>query len=193
MLILTGNDLRKALPMRETIEAMKLAFASISDGRAQVPLRTSLPIPAHDGLTLFMPAYVQTNEAEALAVKVVSLFPDNPNRGLAYIQAAILVLDAETGRPLALLEGSTLTAIRTGASGGAAIDLLARPESRILAVFGAGVQGRTQLEAACSVRNIETVFIYDPDPKRAQSFVTEMAGWGQSPRMCGLQIIPRKL
>jgi ornithine cyclodeaminase/alanine dehydrogenase-like protein (mu-crystallin family) len=157
---------------------MKQAFASLSEGKAQVPLRTQLPIPSQDGLSLFMPAYVQTNEAEALAVKVVSLFPNNPGRGLAYIQAAVLVLDAETGRPVALLEGSLLTALRTGAAGGAAIDLLARPNGHVLAVFGAGVQGRTQLEAACTVRKIETAFIFDPDPKRSHSLVVEMAGRG---------------
>jgi len=182
MLILTGNDVRQALPMRETIEAMKQAYASLSNGTAQVPLRTHLPILSHDGLSLFMPAYVKTERAEALAIKVVSLFPDNPNLGLAYIQAAVLVLDPVTGRPVALLEGSSLTAIRTGAAGGAAVDLLARPESRILAVFGAGTQGRTQLEAACSVRNIDTAFVYDPDPKRAESFVVEMAGHTPIPR-----------
>ncbi len=182
MLILSGDALRIALPMRETIEAMKKAFASLSDGKALVPLRTRLPIPSQDGLSLIMPAYVQADKTEALAVKVVSLFPNNPKRGLAFIQAAILVLDADTGRPAALIEGSSLTAIRTGGAGGAAIDLLARPESRVLAVFGAGAQGRTQLEAACTVRKIETAFIYDPNPELAQTFAIEMAGRGPIPK-----------
>lgn len=182
MLILSGDALRIALPMKEAIEAMKQAFASLSDGKAQVPLRTRLPIPSQDGLSLIMPAYVQANNTEALAVKVVSLFPNNPNRGLAFIQAAILVLDSETGRPAALIEGSALTAIRTGAAGGAAIDLLAKPQSRVLAVFGAGAQGRTQMEAACTVRKIETAFIYDPNPKLAQTFAVELAGHGPIPK-----------
>jgi ornithine cyclodeaminase/alanine dehydrogenase-like protein (mu-crystallin family) len=164
--------------MKDVIEAMKQAFASLSDGKAQVPLRTRLQIPPQDGLSLIMPAYVQANNTEALAVKVVSLFPNNPGRNLAFIQAAVLVLDAETGRSVALIEGSALTAIRTGAAGGAAIDLLARPQSRVLAVFGAGVQGRTQMEAACTVRKIETAYIYDPNPKLAEAFVLEMAGRG---------------
>jgi ornithine cyclodeaminase len=161
---------------------MKQAFASLSDGKAQVPLRTRLAIPSQDGLSLIMPAYVQANKTEALAVKVVSLFPNNPNRGLAFIQAAVLVLDAETGRPTALIEGSSLTAIRTGAAGGAAIDLLALPQSHVIAVFGAGTQGRTQMEAACTVRKIETAFIYDPNPRLAQAFVDEMAGRGPIPK-----------
>lgn len=181
MLILTAEDVRKALPMRETIEAMKQAYAALSDGRAEVPLRSRLSIPPHQGLSLFMPAYVRTFDGEALAVKIVSLFPENPQRGLAYIQAAVLVMEADSGRPVALLEGSTLTAIRTGAGSGAAIDLLARPESKTVAIFGAGVQGRTQLEAACTVRQIETAWVYDPHPERAASFVQEMAGRGPIP------------
>jgi ornithine cyclodeaminase len=176
MLILTAGDVRKALPMNEAIEAMKNAYAALSSGRALVPLRTRLPIPGSEALSLFMPAYVNATDKQALAVKVVSLFPANPARGLAYIQAAVLVFDPETGRPIALLEGSSLTAIRTGAAGGAAIDLLARPDSRVAAIFGAGAQGRTQLQAACTARKIETVFILDADPEKAKSFADEMRG-----------------
>ena len=176
MLILTAENVRKALPMRETIEAMKRAYAALSDGHAEVPLRTRLPIPSHEALTLLMPAFVESPEGEALAVKIVSLFPQNPQKGLAYIQAAVLVLDPESGRALAVLEGSSLTAIRTGAAGGAAIDLLARKESRIVAIFGAGVQGRTQLEAACSVRQIETAWVYDSNAKQAVAFAQELSG-----------------
>ena len=181
MLILNGDDVRKALPMREAIEAMKKAFASLSDGTAVVPLRTRLPIPDSEALSLFMPAYVYASEESALAIKVVSLFPTNPARGLAFIQAAVLVLDPQTGQAAALLEGSSLTAIRTGAAGGAAIDLLARPESKVVAVFGAGAQGRTQLEAACAARSIERAFVYDPDPEKSRNFANEMRGRGTVP------------
>lgn len=182
MLILNADDVRKALPMDETIEAMKQAYASLSAGKADVPLRSHLSIAPHEAMSLFMPAYVQTEEAEALAVKVVSLFPRNPSRGLAFIQAAVLVFEADTGRAIALLEGSSLTAIRTGAGSGAAIDVLSRPSSSVVAVFGAGTQGRTQLEAACTVRWIDRAWVYDSDPKKAQAFVEEMAGRGRIPR-----------
>jgi ornithine cyclodeaminase/alanine dehydrogenase-like protein (mu-crystallin family) len=178
MLILTADDIHKALPMQEAIEAMKSAYASLSDGRAAAPLRTRLPVPPHQGLVLFMPAYVQAETSEALAVKIVSLFPDNPGRGLAFIQAAVLVLEADTGRALALLEGSSLTAIRTGAGSGAAIDLLALPDSRTMMVFGAGAQARAQVEAACTVRNIERVWVYDPNMEAARKLAAEMAGRG---------------
>ena len=147
MLLLTAEDVRKALPMKEAISAMKDAYASLSNGTAVVPLRTRLPSPNSQALSLFMPAYVHSQDSEALAIKTVSLFPTNPARGLAYIQAAVLAFDPETGQALALLEGSLLTAIRTGAAGGAAIDLLSRKDSKVAAIFGAGAQGRTQLEA----------------------------------------------
>jgi len=181
MLILTANEVRQVLPMKEAIQAMKRAYASLSDGKADAPLRTRLPVPPHDGLTLFMPAFVQTESTEALAVKIVSIFPENPKRGLAYIQAAVLVLEADTGRALALLEGSSLTAIRTGAGSGAAIDTLARKDSATLAIFGAGAQGRTQVEAACTVRNIKKVWVYDANPVAAKKFAAEMAGHGPIP------------
>ena len=184
MLILTADDVKKALPMKETIEAMKQAYASLSDGKAEVPLRTRLSVPKQDAISLFMPAYVLTEEGDALAIKIVSLFPKNPERErpLSLIQAAVLVLDAETGRTIALLEGSSLTAIRTGAGSGAAIDLLARPDSKVVAVFGAGTQGRTQLEAACSVRKVKKAWVFDAFADHAEAFVREMAGKGDIPK-----------
>src|SRR5688572_19154148 len=178
MLLLSAEDVRKALPMNEAIEAMKNAYASLSNRTAVVPLRTRLPIPGSDALSLFMPAFVNSQEGDALAVKVVSLFPTNPARGLAYIQAAVLVIDPKTGRAIALLEGSSLTAIRTGAAGGAAIDLLARKDSKTVAIFGAGAQARTQLEAACTARQMETVFIFARNVEKAQAFAVEMKSKG---------------
>lgn len=182
MLILNAAEVRQALPMKDVIAAMKDAYASLSDGTAVVPLRTRLPLPSRNAISLFMPAYMKSDSAEALAVKVVSLYPSNPARGLAYIQAAVLVFDPETGRAIALLEGSTLTAIRTGAGSGAAIDLLARKDSKVVAIFGAGPQGKTQLQAACSARTIETAYIYNPTMEKAESFAKEMAGQGNIPK-----------
>src|SRR5688500_11989571 len=109
MLLLTAEDVRKALPMNEAIEAMKTDYASLSTGSALVPLRTRLSVPNSASLSLFMPAYVNSQDGDALAIKVVSLFPTNPARGLAYIQAAVMVFDSETGRAIALLEGSSPT------------------------------------------------------------------------------------
>ncbi|MDD2922354.1 MAG: hypothetical protein PHQ36_08710 [Anaerolineales bacterium] len=182
MLILNADEVKKALPMKDAIEAMKQAYTSLSDGKAEAPLRSRLPVPPHDGLALFMPAFVNDKKNQALAVKIVSIFPHNLQRDLPLIFAAVLVLEADTGKPIALLEGGSLTAIRTGAGSGLAVDVLSRPESRVVAVFGAGAQGRTQLEAACTVRQIEQAWIYDSDRKRAESLASELAGVGRIPR-----------
>jgi ornithine cyclodeaminase/alanine dehydrogenase-like protein (mu-crystallin family) len=181
MRVLNADDVRRALPMAAAIEAMRRAFAALSAGRAVVPPRARVPIEPHDGESLVMPAFVRDEQGDALAVKVVSLFDRNPERGIARIQAAVVALDPETGRPEALLEGATLTAIRTGAASGLATDLLARPDSRTAAIFGAGVQARTQLEAVCTVREIETAWVYDPRPGAAGDFAAEMAGSGPVP------------
>ena len=181
MLILNAADVRKSLPMAQAIQAMKMAFASLSDGRAEIPLRAQLPVRPHEAVSLFMPAFVQDEQGQALAVKIVSVFPHNSAHGLPLIHAAVIVLEAHTGRPVALLEGATLTAIRTGAASGAATDLLAREDSHVAAIFGAGTQGRTQLQAVCTVRPIDTVWVYDPDIERTRAFIDEMAGTGPVP------------
>lgn len=174
MLILSHHDVRQALPMREAVEAMKRAFAQLSTGQADVPLRTPIHVPRHNGLTLFMPAYLAADDQ--MAVKMVSVFNDNPARGLPLIHALVVVIDARTGAPVAAMEGASLTALRTGAASGAATDLLARPDAAVAAVFGAGVQGRTQLEAVCAVRPIREAWVYDGNPQRAQAYAEEMGG-----------------
>jgi ornithine cyclodeaminase len=167
--------------MSEMITATKDAFAALSSGKAEVPLRGHLTIPPNEGTTLFMPAYLQHETGEALAVKIVSIFPHNLDRNLPLIHAAVLVLEADTGRPLALLEGGALTAIRTGAVSGAATDFLARSDSQVVGIFGAGVQSRTQLEAVCNTRPIQKVFVYDPRKNLVADFIEEMAGQGPIP------------
>ncbi|HID88469.1 MAG TPA: hypothetical protein EYP52_01970, partial [Anaerolineae bacterium] len=124
-------------------------------------------------VTLFMPGYLA--EDDRMAVKIVSVFNDNPAKGLPLIHALVVVVDAETGAPTAVMDGTYLTALRTGAASGAATDLLAREDARVAAIFGAGVQGRTQLEAVCAVRPIETAWVYDVDPERAATYAKEMA------------------
>jgi ornithine cyclodeaminase/alanine dehydrogenase-like protein (mu-crystallin family) len=181
MLILSREEVRQALPMVEVIAATKKAYAALSAGKAEVPLRSSLAIDPHEATSLFMPAYLQSESGEALTVKIVSLFPHNTERDLPFIHAAVLVLQADTGQPLALLEGASLTAIRTGAASGAATDLLARPDSQVAGIFGAGVQSRTQLEAICTARSIQKVLIYDPRQDQVKKFIAEMAGQGPIP------------
>ena len=179
MRILSANDVQKALPMATAVAGMKQAYAQLSSGAANVPLRGQLAVTPHAATTLTMPAYLQ--ESEALAVKVVSVFPGNADQALPLIHGLVLVLEADTGRPLALMEGAALTAIRTGAGAGAATDILARPEAAVAAILGSGVQARTQLEAVCTVREIKEVRVYSPTNAHAVAFARELKGVGPIP------------
>ncbi len=169
----TADQIRRALPMRRAVEAMREAFIAFSEGRAQIPQRMQIPIPEWEGITLIMPGYLPPHD---LGLKVVSVFPHNPERGLPAVSALVVLLSPETGAPMALLDGTFLTAWRTGAASGLATDLLARPDAERLALIGAGAQARTQLLAVCAVRPIRRVRIYSRTPERARRFVEEMRG-----------------
>src|SRR5262245_7163795 len=124
--ILSAEDVRHALSMREAIELMRTAFAQLSTGQVVVPQR--LRLDTQQGCTLFMPAYLrQTGDC---CVKVVSVYGDNPTRGLPSVTGIVVVLDSTTGLPLALLDAQQLTSLRSGAAGGLAADLLARRDAR---------------------------------------------------------------
>ncbi len=175
--ILSGSDVRQAITMAEAIDAVQAAYVQLSTGQAIVPLRTPVPVASRQAVTLFMPAYL--GSSDALGAKIVSVFPGNPARGLPTIHAVVIVVDAETGRPVALMDGTYLTALRTGAASGVATRLLARPESRVVAIMGAGAQARTQLEAVCTVRAIDKAWVYDPRPEAAAQYVDEMRQRGR--------------
>jgi len=172
MRILSRADVQQSLSMKEAIGIVRDAFAQLSSHQATVPVRVPIPIQKHDGITLFMPAHL--HGSDALAVKIVSVHNQNPGKGLPLIHALVVVVDAETGKPLAAMEGGYLTALRTGAASGAATDSLARRDARVAAIFGAGVQGRTQLLASAAVRKLERVYVYDAIPGKAEEFAREM-------------------
>ena len=159
MLVLTRTQVRDLVPMPDAIELMKTAFAELSAGRTDAPLRAVISLPDREGDALFMPAFVPA--MDALGLKSVNVFRRNPERGLPVIHAVVILVDPETGQPLALMDGTYLTALRTGAVSGAAADLLSRPESRVLVAIGAGAQGITQIAAVCAVRAIERVIAVD--------------------------------
>jgi ornithine cyclodeaminase len=170
MRIYSASDVRAALPMALAIDVMRSAFAQLAAGQAVMPPRTRLQ--GEHGLSLVMPALLR--DSQDLAVKVVSVMSGNPDLGLPAVVGTVLVLDPRTGLPLALLDGAALTAIRTGAGGGLAADLLARADSRTLTVFGAGVQARVQVEAVRVVRPIETVWVVSRTRAPAQALVDEL-------------------
>jgi alanine dehydrogenase len=182
--ILSAIDVKQALPMAEAIAGVRKAFAQFSAGQADMPLRSQVKVADVSGKTagtmLVMPAHLHRDQA--LAVKVVSVFPDNPTVALPLVHGVVLVLEAGTGQPLALLEGGAVTAIRTGAASGVATDLLARPDAAVATIIGSGAQARTQLEAVCSVRDIREVRVYSRTAAHAKKLAAEMAGSGPVPQ-----------
>jgi len=170
---LSAEDVRKTLSMAEAIEAVKGAFVELSRGEAVVPSRTPMALPDPQGGALFMPVYLPG--CEQIGLKTVTLFQENPRRGLPVIHALFLIMDGRDGRPLAVMDGEYLTALRTGAASGLATELLASRRARCVAVIGTGVQGRTQLEAVCAVRPIERAHVVDGDGGKAEAFAREMS------------------
>lgn len=169
LLILSEADVRRALPMRETVEAMRTAFAALASGEASVPVRTYVSLP--NGVALAMPGAW----GDVAGLKWATVHPENAARGLPVVGAFVLLSDAQTGAPLALLAATALTAIRTGAGSGLATDLLASPEASVCAVIGAGVQAETQLEAVCAVRDITRALVVGRSPDRAAAFAARMS------------------
>lgn len=176
--ILNAEDVRAALPMPEAIEAMRDAFLALSRDDVEMPRRTVLNAPTTVGGTLLvMPAALA--RPASLGAKLVTVLPGNPGRGLPLVGATVLLLDPETGRPAGLLDGTVLTALRTGAASGLATDLLARSDARSLAIFGTGAQARTQLEAVCAVRSIERIWVVSRSRDHAERFAREVAEAGR--------------
>jgi len=169
--MLSASDIDKALSMVDAIDVNAKGYAMLSAGEATVPHRAS--IETANGIILFMPAYL--HPTGALAVKVVSIYEENPKKNLPTIHAIVLVVDSETGQPLMLMNGTRLTALRTGAGCGVATRLLAREDARVFAMFGAGGQAIDQVEAVLAVRPIEEVRIYTPSGSSAQNLANRLS------------------
>src|SRR5712692_244336 len=133
-LVLSRTDVQRCLTMAEAVAAMRVAFGALYMDQAQVPARLLIDLP-EQSLVLLMPSLLQTPEQQAFGLKVITVMPQNPPRGLPRSYASILLLNANTGKTLAILEGGWLTAMRTGAVSGLATDLLARRDATILALF----------------------------------------------------------
>lgn len=161
--ILSRNDVMHVLDMKDTINILEAAFADLSNGNAVMPQRTPITAPDYDGLALFMPAYLKG--MGALGAKVVTVYKSNPTKyNLATVLGTIILLDEKTGAPVAIMDGSYLTAMRTGGVAGLATKIFAREDAKIHTMFGTGGMARTHAWAVGSVRDIEKLIVYSVDP-----------------------------
>ncbi|MEM2938926.1 MAG: ornithine cyclodeaminase family protein [Candidatus Bathyarchaeia archaeon] len=173
VLMLSRSDLEKVLTMKDVIEYVEMAFLELQMGTAILPMRATITLAEKHGWIGVMPAYL--GKMGSLSTKIVTVFEKNLEKNMPTIIATIILNDSETGAPLAIMDGTLVTAMRTGAVCGVATKYLARKDSKIVGIFGAGVQARTQLMAMCVVRNIERAFVHDVIKERAESFAKEMS------------------
>lgn len=177
-LLLTRKDVESVLTMPDAIAAVEEGFRQLALGRVAMPQRTAIRIPDHHGLHLGMPAFIAGDESSggALALKAVTVYPDNPTKYNLPTTIGTLVLnDPRSGALIAIMDAGLLTAIRTGAASGVATKYLAREDAATVGVFGAGGQARTQLAAVCAVRKIRQAVVYDPVQPARDRYAAEMS------------------
>lgn len=170
-LLLSKNDLQAVLTMPEVIATVRQTYISYSQGKADSPIRTPLEVPG-EGVGLVMPGYVP--DCKVFGAKIVSVFEKNSQRQLPTVTSIVALNEAETGRPLAIIEGGFLTAMRTGAGSGVATQLLARKDASKLAVIGCGGQAATQIEAVVTVRTIREIRLFDANQANAQALADKI-------------------
>ena len=172
ILVLKESDVSPIVQMSDIIDADETALSLYSNKKADIPLRSNLNIPEYNGQCLFMNGYA--GPSKALGVKIVSVYPNNIDKNLTSVPATMVLVNAETGIVNALIDGTYITRMRTGAVSGLATKLLARKDSKIFGLIGTGGQAITQLEAVLTVRNIEKVYVYDLNYERAKQFAENM-------------------
>lgn len=170
LLVLSQADVERLLDLDELLDALARAFPEVSAGRASVPPRVAARTRA--GLLGVMPGYLP---GAGLESKLVAVFPGNHDHGLPSHLALIALFDEETGRPLALMDGTHITAVRTAGAAALSTRLLARPESRVLAILGAGVQGHHHLEAMRRVRDFHEIRIASRNRDHAEALASTVS------------------
>jgi ornithine cyclodeaminase len=171
--VISKADVERLLPMAECIDLMAEALATLARGDAVLPLRQMVWQPNKRGMIGVMPGYL--GSPARFGLKIVSIFPGNAGTGYDSHQGAVLMFDPEVGSPLAVLDASAITAIRTAAVSGVATRTLARPDAGDLAILGAGVQAAAHLEAIACVRTLRRVRVWSRDRARAQRLATRVA------------------
>ncbi len=172
---LTRKDVHSLLDMPAAIDAVAGAYRSAYLGEAELPVRSNIPVAAHGGSLMTMPAYLG-GDVDALGAKLISFYGANPaERGLPAIQGKVVLFDAATGALQAFIDAEILTAMRTGAAGGVAARHLARGEARVLTIFGSGAQAPYQVEAAICERPIDRVLVLSRRNENAAAMAVQIA------------------
>jgi ornithine cyclodeaminase/alanine dehydrogenase len=173
MLLLSEKEVRRLVDIDELIHALEQAHVQFSTGRAVMPVRQVVPLPQIKGRITSMPAYLSDNRA--LGMKIVTFFAENPGKKMPAILATIHLYSAETGKLVAVMDGTYITAIRTACASAMATRALANPATPVLGVLGAGVQARAHIRALGKVRKFERIKIHSRTEENAQKLKDELA------------------
>ena len=163
MLVLSEKQVQSLIDIQELIAALEQAHIQYSTGKAVVPVRLVVPLPQIRGRITSMPGYL--NADKVLGMKVVTYFQDNPRQNLPAILGTVMLFSAESGKIIAVMDGSSITAIRTACASAMATKALANAEAPVLGILGAGVQARAHIRALCPVRKISKIKLYSPSGK----------------------------
>lgn len=191
VLLVSQEDVKKHLNMKRTIEVVEEVYKAHGKNLVNMPSKITLDLgesndwPPYGGSYNAMPAYLG-GDFDISGIKWVWGFEDNPKKGLPYIGGTILLNDPRTGEQLAMMDGSYITDIRTGATAGVAAKYLARKDSKEVAIIGAGVVGRMSLLAICDVLNITKARVYDIRDQASIRFSIDMES------KTGVEITPAK-
>ncbi len=169
LLVLSEDQVRALLSYDELIPTLRQAFIAFSAGRVQQPLRMVMRVAAQTGWFALMPAVY----GGVMGAKLVTFYPGNATLGKHTHHAMIQLFRAETGEPLALMDGRLITEMRTAATSAVAVDLLAAPQARVLAILGSGVQARSHLRALAGIRDFKEVRVWSRTPENAKKFAVE--------------------
>ena len=168
MLILGHEDVLAALSPEACADAMAEVLVAHARGQARMPLRSMVPFEGAAGFMATMPAW-RGGDDPVFSLKSLVIVAGNPARGLDTHQGTLTLFDGSTGEPRAILDASAVTEVRTAAVSAVATRVLAREDARVLAILGAGVQGRSHLRALVPVREFEEVRVYAPSRAHAQA------------------------
>jgi ornithine cyclodeaminase/alanine dehydrogenase-like protein (mu-crystallin family) len=176
MLFLNEEQVRKHLRMEELIPAMEKALIEFSAGKVTQPVRSVITVDPPGGFFGMMPA----RTPDGLGIKLVTFYPANAKLGIPTHMATIFLVDPETGAPLAVMDGTLITEMRTAAVSAAATKRLASPDAKILAILGSGVQARSHVEALRLVRRFEEIRVWSPTKAHAEQFAKQIGAKAMS-------------
>jgi len=196
MLVINQKQVKKLIPLSNikiVIKAVENAFGDYGRELVQMPCKQYLYFTENNGDLRVMPSY--SSVLKMAGTKIVNVHPDNPKKGLLTVMASIILNDPKTGMPVAIMDGSYITAMRTGAAGAVAAKYLAREDASTFGVVGAGIQAIYQIAATSKVRKLKDIAIFDPNKKAADNLIKILAKEGIKVRegtieeVCGMDIV----